>query len=273
MKRALVCHSAFVPHGCLHLLTDSPQALRLRTMPPTLARRDILTLQPWRNSQDRQDRSHSTTHESSIVDTRESAILLGPKPTKEPQPSSNHDRSKGKQEMESPTETSKSKTPPPQNVAREAAVSGPNMEARGRQGSNRWEGGGSKRKAKGPDTRPSQRRRVAPPELKDVEFIQRTMHVPTQADYPDMPATFFTQFKHSLNNFSQRVGVEVERQFISPAPKTYQCTLTCNDLNLPTVAGDGSTKVGCCIATHEYLLTLSGLRRGSGNTPSHGEAA
>ena len=203
-------------------------------MPPALAPRDFLTSQPWRNSQDPQHRLHSTTQESSTVDARESAILLGSNPTKQPQRPSNHDRSMGKQEMESPTKTSKPETRPSEEVARKV---------QGRQRSNRWEGRGSKRKAKSPDTRASQRRRVAHPELTDVAYIQRTMQVPNKADYPAMPATFFAHFKQSLNNLAQRAGVEVRRQYISLADNTHQCTLTCDDLNLPTVAGDGSSKV------------------------------
>ena len=243
MKRALVCNPVFVPHVSLHQLTSLLKVLRSRITRPTLARRDVLNLKPWSYSQDPQHRLHSTTHESSVVDGRESAILLGRKPTKQPQRPSNHDRSKGNQEMESPTETSKPKTSPPQNEVQEVAASGRNIKARGRQGSNRWQGRGIKRKAQSTDTRPSQRSRVAPPELKDVAYIQRTMHVPTQADYPAMPAAFFSLFKQSLNNFAQRVGVEVNRHHIATAHNTYRCTLKCKDLGLPTVVGEGNSKV------------------------------
>ena len=183
-------------------------------MPPAILPRDPLALQSWRNPENLlHNRSHSTAQETRMEDARESAILHGTKSTKPAQRPSNHDRSQGQQKPKSQTETSKSKTQATQKVTRRD---------------------GSKQKAGKPNP---------PPALKDVAYVRRTIHVPTQEDYPALPATIFKDPKQSLHNALHKSNIRMDRRVRPMRNSLFQCTLTCADLDIPAVEGEGTSKV------------------------------
>ena len=108
--------------------------------------------------------------------------------------------------------------------------------------------------------RASQRQRpqAKPRELKDEAYIRQRAHVPTAADYPDMPAQIFNDLKGSLKNAVQDV-MELRSDFKTIGIEGFTCELQYegHDFKERTI-GEGKTKVSDIHApSSDQQLTLS----------------
>ena len=165
------------------------------------------------------------TQESSSGDARASAILHGPKPTSRPHQQPNHNRPRGLEGA------GKSRPTPPKTAQT------------GRQGvrDSHAQNKVPVRTTKPRGSPPVQQRRKDPVALKDEVYFRKTMHIPTQEDYPNLKASIFQNplgtIESCLSNgtFAQEVK--------KSAPGVFQCTFTCNGLDIEPVTGEGFTKV------------------------------
>ena len=212
----------------------------------------------WKPENLLQNRSHSTaTQESRAEDSRASAILHGQRSTSKSQQPTNHDRNQVEQrnlKSNAAPEITVQRLPfrrtsSSQHVSR-------TME-RSRQDRERMQG--MKRKAGASDTPPAQRRRqgpAAPVELKDEAYIRRTMHVPTQEDYPMLKTGIFAQLKQSLHNALQDVDFSKNTRPLRGID-AFQCTISCSALELVAIEGEGTSKVISRMISVKPMLILS----------------
>ena len=189
-------------------------------------RQDTHTIHSWWNPGNLlQNRPHSTSaQESSIGDASASAILHGPKSPSKSHRQPNYNGSgglKGAQNLRSPSP----------RTARTAIEGARSPNARNN---------GPKRIARA-QTFLSQRHRENSVTLKDEAYIRRTMHVPTQEDYPSLKTTVFKDLKGVMNSRVQ--DGTLKKIFRDCARGVIRSTISCTWLGIEPVAGEGTSKV------------------------------
>ncbi len=79
--------------------------------------------------------------------------------------------------------------------------------------------------------------------LRDEAWIRKEMHVPTKADYPDVPETFFKETKPALVNAVQGLA-ELTSTYVTLAHEVFRCTVRYESLARNVVVeGEGRSKV------------------------------
>ena len=174
-------------------------------------------------------------------------MLHGHKPKSESHRLSNHDRSPAEQRTGYPPlkSTKPSEQPLPKGVRKSDQTNG-----QAKIGSLGMESRGQKRKAGRVKEPPARRRRknVAITkdaiETMDTSYVRKTMHIPTQEDYPSLPVTVFEHPKQAIHDALQgpvAVISKVHEQISNGRIK--RCLLSCVDLDIQDVIGEGISKV------------------------------
>lgn len=244
MKRVLV---RLAHAGESRLLMVWTQALRSRTMPSAIPRRDILSASTWRNSKALSQQRQASTAQGSLrhdEDPRASAVLHGRKGSMpHSQQPSNHDRPAEHPRLRADT------SHPQKTQLPEIQPEGLGKTVNNSQEISTWHRRKRARDSDMPQNpRPSRRRRVEPTStavLKDAAYIRRTMHVPTQDDYPRLKSALFNKPKQRFHNDLQGF-ISLKTEYSSIGRDLFRCTLSCSFSQAdPTevTTGEGRNKV------------------------------
>ena len=180
----------------------------------------------WKPGNLLQNRPHSTsTQESSIGAASASAILHGPKSPSKSHRQSNHTGYGG------PKGAENLRYPPPRTA--QTAMEG----ARSPSARNH----GRKRIAGAQDSPRARRRWENSVALKDEAYIRRSMHVPTQEDYPSLKTKVFKDLKNVMNS-RVRDGT-LKKTFRDLGRGVFRYTLSCTSQGIEAVDGEGTSKV------------------------------
>lgn len=234
------------------------KAFRTRAMPPTISRRDIIASNSWRDPSIFSQRQSSTAQDSlrPSDDPRASAILHGRRlPASQPQGLPTH----GKPAKESPPLHQKTSQPQSPQWAKGQPE---HVDTHSRNGSRHVTPRRGKRHIEAGmhgDFRPARRRRTEPSSaapLKDVQYIQRTMRVPTINDYPMLKKSFFANPKEQLHNALQG-SRKMQTNFTSIGQDLFRCTITCtlsSSAPAEVATGEGRSKV-CIFGITRHAAT------------------
>ena len=212
--------------------TISHRSTSTCSRPLSPQRQDVGTILSWWKPENLlQNRPHNRpqstyAQESSSGDSRASAILHGAKSPSRSHPQSNYNGSGRFKRAE------ESRSAPPRTA-----------QIVGKYDPRHAHKKGLKQNIGAQYSPQAQRSRKNSVVLKDEAYIRRTMHVPTEADYPALKARIFQNPKSTIHD---HIGHGIlKRNFKALGSDGVRCTISCDSLGIGVVEGmgEGTKKV------------------------------